>query len=206
MEASKTEQRSVIRFLVAEGNSSANICRRMKNVYGVHCLGRTALNNWCKKFRGGRTSIQDNPRPGQAHTVITDESVAAVNEIITKDRRVTTRAIVEATNLSKGSVQTIVHKHLNFRKVCAHWVPKHLSDDHKLSRMSLSMEHLFRYSRNPEFLMRIVAGDESWCHHYTPETKTMSKQWKHPSSPPPRKSMTMPSAGKVMLTFFFRSS
>ena len=40
MEASKTEQRAVIRFLVAEGDTSANICRRMKAVYGEHCVGR----------------------------------------------------------------------------------------------------------------------------------------------------------------------
>jgi histone-lysine N-methyltransferase SETMAR len=33
----------------------------------------------------------------------------------------------------------------------------------------------------------IVTGDESWVHHYQPESKRASKQWKHPSSPSNKK-------------------
>jgi hypothetical protein len=32
-------------------------------------------------------------------------------------------------------------------------------------------------------LNRIVTGDESWMHHYQPESKRASVQWKHPISP-----------------------
>jgi hypothetical protein len=34
---------------------------------------------------------------------------------------------------------------------------------------------------------RIVTGDESWVHHYQPESKHASVQWKHPSSPSAKK-------------------
>jgi hypothetical protein len=34
-----------------------------------------------------------------------------------------------------------------------------------------------------DVLARIVTGDESWVHHYQPETKRVSMQWKHPASP-----------------------
>ena len=32
-------------------------------------------------------------------------------------------------------------------------------------------------------MRRIVTGDETWIHHYDPETKQQSMQWKHASSP-----------------------
>ena len=35
-----------------------------------------------------------------------------------------------------------------------------------------------------EFLGWGVAGDESWCHHFEPELKRQSLQWKHLGSPP----------------------
>ncbi|GFS66023.1 histone-lysine N-methyltransferase SETMAR [Trichonephila clavipes] len=41
------------------------------------------------------------------------------------------------------------------------------------------------------------------CHHYEPETKRDSMQWKHASSPPPKKFRAMKSAGNVLLTVLF---
>jgi hypothetical protein len=54
-------------------------------------------------------------------------------------------------------------------------------------------------------LNRIVTGDESWIHHYQPELKCASMQWKHPRSPSAKKCkfVSKPSAGKVMLTVFW---
>jgi histone-lysine N-methyltransferase SETMAR len=45
--------------------------------------------------------------------------------------------------------------------------------------------------------------DECWIYLYDPETKEMSKQWKHTTSPPPRKAKVQKSAGKVMLSVFW---
>ena len=53
------------------------------------------------------------------------------------------------------------------------------------------------------FMRRIVTGDETWIHHYDPETKQQSMQWKHASSPSPRKFKVQASAGKIMCTFFW---
>jgi len=53
-----------------------------------------------------------------------------------------------------------------------------------------------------QFLFNIVAGDESWIHHFDPEEKRLSMQYRHTSSPCPKKFKTMPSAGKILLTVF----
>jgi hypothetical protein len=52
-------------------------------------------------------------------------------------------------------------------------------------------------------LGRIVTGDETWVHYHQPETKKVSKEWRHTSSPKLKKFCSRPSAGMVMLTVFW---
>ena len=47
--------------------------------------------------------------------------------------------------------------------------------------------------------------DETWAHHFDPETKQQSKQWKHVTSPTPVKFRKIDSAGKVMASVFWDS-
>jgi hypothetical protein len=54
-------------------------------------------------------------------------------------------------------------------------------------------------------LNRIVTGDESWVHHYQPESKRASMQWKHRGSPSSKTFKVTPPAGKVVLTMFWDS-
>lgn len=62
------------------------------------------------------------------------------------------------------------------------------------------------FKRNPnQFLRRFVTVDETWIHHYTPETKIQSGQWILPGERAPKKAQTVQSAGKVMATVFWDS-
>ena len=45
--------------------------------------------------------------------------------------------------------------------------------------------------------------DETWIHHYTPETKEQSKQWLEAGSRAPLKVKTVQSAGKVIASVFW---
>jgi len=51
----------------------------------------------------------------------------------------------------------------------------------------------------------LFTGDETWIHHWDPESKLDSMQWKHVQSSPPNKFRTQPSAGKVIVTIFWDS-
>jgi len=63
------------------------------------------------------------------------------------------------------------------------------------------------FKRNPkEFLQRFVTVDETWIHHYTPETKEQSKQWTKSGESAPKKAKTVSSAGKIMATVFWEAS
>ena len=56
-----------------------------------------------------------------------------------------------------------------------------------------------------KFVWHIVTGDETWIHHWDPESKQESMQWRHVSPPPPRKIKPQPSAGKIMAAIFWDS-
>ena len=51
--------------------------------------------------------------------------------------------------------------------------------------------------------MNIVTGDESWVHHYDPEKKRQSAEYRRPHSPVVKKFKTQPSAKKILLTLFW---
>jgi hypothetical protein len=54
-----------------------------------------------------------------------------------------------------------------------------------------------------QFLERIVTADETWLHHYEPESKAQSVAWRRPTSPVDKKFESQPSVTKIMLTLFW---
>ena len=48
-----------------------------------------------------------------------------------------------------------------------------------------------------------MTGDESWFHHFEPETKRQGMEWHHLHSPSKKKAKTVPSAAKVTGTVFW---
>jgi len=93
---------------------------------------------------------------------------------------------------------------LCYRKICARWVPQLLTEDHKGQQKAITSELLQRYQHEgDDFLHHIVTGDESWFHHFEPETKRQSMEWYHMHSPSKKKAKTVPSAVKVMGIVFW---
>ncbi|GFS08842.1 histone-lysine N-methyltransferase SETMAR [Elysia marginata] len=67
------------------------------------------------------------------------------------------------------------------------WVPRMLTDEMKMQRKTTCAELLKYYEEEgEECIHRIVTGDESWMHHYDPESKRQSMKYRHKSSPSPR--------------------
>lgn len=200
----KEEQRSVIRFLWAEGVSGAEIHRRLSVQYGSSVLPQRSVYEWIEKFRNGRTSVKHDEGAGRPFTATNEETIERSREMILLDRRLTIDEVAHRLQISHGSAYEIIHNRLGFRKVCARWVPKQLTQLHKQTRLDICKKHLDRYGNEGDnFLDRIITGDETWIHHYEPESKRQSMEWKHPNSPCKKKFKTQPSAGKLMLTVFW---
>lgn len=75
----------------------------------------------------------------------------------------------------------------------------------KSKNMLSARRWIWRYDKkmSQTFFKRLILQDESWMHHYDPETKAQSMQQKHLDSLSPKKAKVQPSAGKVMLTVFW---
>ena len=151
-------------------------------------------------FKNGQASVMDAERLEQPSTSATDEKLEEARAIILTDRRVTIEEITLQLGISQGMDYFLVHDILGFHKVAARWVPRHLTEEHKRNRQHIYSSLLERYNREG-----IITGDEIWVHHYEPETKRQSMQWKHTSSPSSKKFKSQPSAGKLMLMVFWDS-
>lgn len=164
----------------------------------------TTVHKWAKEFRQGRTSLEDDPRSGRPKSSSTPEIVQKIHEAVLQDRRLKVSDIANRMDISTERVHFILRNELDMKKLTARWVPRFLTVEQKQVRMNLSQECLARFQKNKtDFVRRFVTTDETWVHYYTPESKTQSKQWKHRSSPPPKKAMTVKSAGKVMASIFW---
>jgi hypothetical protein len=49
--------------------------------------------------------------------------------------------------VSKTTIHETVTEKLGYRKLCARWVPKKLTDDHKTKRMGSALKILTRYAQ-----------------------------------------------------------
>ena len=201
------EHRSVIKFLTKEGAAPQDIHERLVKVYGDQAPAYATVKKWAAEFKRGRQSIEDDPRSGRPVEATTPENCAAVERLVLKNRRLKVNQIAETLGISHGSVERILHGKLGMSKVCARWIPRMLTSVQKADRVDASSELLGSYRSDPaDFCSRIVTGDETWLHHWDPETKQESMQWKHFDSPRPKKFRTQPSAGKIMATIFWDSS
>ena len=73
-------------------------------------------------------------------------------------------------------------------KVSARWVRRMLNGDQKRSGLEISRYLLSRSEIDPEeFMDLVVTQDETLTHHFDPESKKQSMQWKHSGSTPPKK-------------------
>ena len=150
------------------------------------------------------SSVTDSPQPGQEHGVVTPEAIAAVEAIVKENCCVIVNEITTHPDMSHGSAHHIIHDVLQFHKVSARWVPGQLTAELKEQHVDACQELLKHFEAEDDgFLGRIVTGDETWVHYHQPETKKASQEWRHTSSPKPKKFRTQPSAGKVILTLFW---
>ncbi|XP_029636911.1 uncharacterized protein LOC115212213 [Octopus sinensis] len=161
---------------------------------------------WVNEFKHGRESVIDYPRLGRPPTATTKDTPDPALGMIMQDRRISCPQIAETLGISTERADNIVTKELGFSKVFARRIPRLLTPEQKRTRCILSTSNLELFETDEvNFLARFITMDESWVHHYQPEAKEQSKQWKHASSPTPKKARVNSSASKVMALVFLNS-
>ncbi|GBM51790.1 Histone-lysine N-methyltransferase SETMAR [Araneus ventricosus] len=201
----KCEVRGVMRFLWTKKLSAAEIHRELCAVFGPNIMSEGVVRQWVRFFKDGRTNIHDESRSGRP-SVVSADLIKEIDEKIRLLRNFTISQLSEhRPNISRTvSYETVTGK-LGYRKFCARWVPKMLTEIHKTSRMGAALEFLSRYHTDGEgILNRTVTGDETWVAHINVETKQQSMAWGHTGSPTRlRKARQTLSARRLMVTVFW---
>jgi len=63
---------------------------------------------------------------------------------------VTIDEVANHFEISHGSAYDIIHNRLGFCKVCARWVPKQLTEEHRNNRVAICQHLLDRYANEGE--------------------------------------------------------
>jgi len=71
--------------------------------------------------------------------------------------------------------------------------------------LEICQDLLGRLEIEPNFLHKVITGDESWMFDYDPETKRHSEEWHMKSSPRLKKARMSRSRVKSMIIVFFDS-
>lgn len=200
----KVEYRAVIKYLTLKGLTPTQIHADMVETLVDNAPSFATVKRWAAEFKRGRESIEDDPRSGRPSTATTTENIDRVHKMVMDDRRLTVRYIAEIIGICQERVHHILTNELEMTKVSARWVPRLLTPDQKRTRLDMSRENLELFEADPDgFIERFLTMDECWVHHFEPETKKQSMQWKHTFSPPPKKAKVVSSAGKVMASVFW---
>jgi hypothetical protein len=142
-------------------------------------------------------------RSGRPSTSWNANVIENVRSLILEDHRLSVQEIADEVGISTGSAHSIVTEDLHMCRVVAKFVPKLLSQEQQQLHFEVTLDMLECTNEDPEFLKTMIIGDEMWVYGYDPEMKMQSPQWKHSSSPRPKKAQQVQSKVKVLLTVFY---
>lgn len=136
------------------------------------------MYRWHKQFQRRDFNLSDDSRSGRPVEAVSSKSVAAVKKLLKIDRHITYKQIEELLKISAPSIRTILHDHLQVRKVCTLWVPHLLTAAQMEGRKKWCQKMLtmFDNGKSPS-VNSIVTGDESWLYYYDVKSKSKNKVW-----------------------------
>ncbi|QQP51848.1 Uncharacterized protein FKW44_013316, partial [Caligus rogercresseyi] len=128
--------------------------------------------------------------------VRTDDFIEAVRVYVEVDRQVTMEELAIKFETSINTIFHVLHDDLGFLIKSARWIPKMLTEDHKMKRVRCAQAFLkLNFELELGFLEKIVMMDETSVSFFTPESKRGSSQWLPKGSNPPLKK-------QMVLSFF----
>jgi hypothetical protein len=91
--------------------------------------------------------------------------------------------IGEYLNIPKTAVLQILKEDLGKRRLCAHFVLRSLTPEQRKDRVTSCQDVIAMADAGKNFSNKIIAGDETCCFAYVPETKRQSSEWVGETSP-----------------------
>ena len=109
------EQRVCIKFCLKLGKNATETYTIIKTGFVDNSLSRSVTFEWFKRFKDGRQSTKDDPRPGRQSTSRNDDIVANIYKKVRNNRRLTVRKLANEARTSIGSCHKILTGNLHMR-------------------------------------------------------------------------------------------
>ena len=197
------EFRVLIKHCFLMGKNTVEAKQWLYKRYGDSAPGKSTIIDRYAEFKRGRTNTDDAERSGRPKSAVIPENITKVYKIVLDDRKLKLCEIVDTLTISEGNIFTILHKFLGIRKLFSEWMPRLLTRDQKQQRVEDSQRYLELFKRGKkDFLHRHVTMDETWIHHYSPETKRSSAEWTAVGESLLKRPKTQQWVGKVMASVF----
>lgn len=187
------------------GISAASISKELDMVWGLAAPSDTMVRNWIRNFKAGVETFKDQPRPGRSITRTNSDNISLVKAVIDVNPYASYDEIQEETLLCHGTINTIIHDHLQLRKITSRWVPHLLNDEAKQKRVNICQENLEKLESGEWRLCDILTGDECWIYLRPIKKKQSNKAWVEKGENPKIVVKRDRFEAKYMFTFFFKS-
>jgi transposase len=203
MEPNKCCQRFFVLTQSKRGFSASEILQQLQQAWedANHPALKT-IQQWLTDFKKEkRTSFDDSSRSGRP-SLIDDEKIKAVKEVIDEAPNASLRYIENELSLGKNTVHKILREKLHYKKVCSVWVPHELSAANKQQRINTAkhIRHVIS-QMGDEAYSNIAIEDETWVFFQGRGKKEDHKVWIPSNAVPPKVIKPSPMTDKKSLVF-----
>jgi len=108
------------------------------------------------RFRDRRELVDDNEIGGQTKSTQTEVNIAAVDDLVKNDRRITSRMIAESLNIPKTVVLWILKEDLGKGKLCARFVPHCLTPEQREDLVASCQDIIVMADADTNFFNKII--------------------------------------------------
>jgi len=115
--------RVYVKFCCKLGQNFKETFKLLNLAYREDCMSLTQCYEWFKRFKEGRMSVGEDPRPGWLSTSTNDDHVDRGRAVICDNRRLTVREVADEVGISIESCHQIFTDELQMRRVSAKFVP-----------------------------------------------------------------------------------
>lgn len=169
-----------IRFYVLTRHSSgvetSSIIEELTLVHGEDRIPTSrTIYGWIEAIKEGSFSLSKKTSSGRPRSVITDNLVDQVYQMVNDDPRTSVRTLADAFDTSHTNIFKILTNELQMQKVCSTWVPHELTADHKRQRVE-ACKNIMKVLK-PTNMGRYIVQDEMWVGWDIELSRSQNKTW-----------------------------
>ena len=156
--------------------------------YRENSLSKTTICRCYADVKRGRTNTEKT-RSSQVVQLrwLRPKTRKKILRIILSDPKVKLHEIADILTISNGTVFKVVHENLSMKKLYSKWVPRLLTVEQKQQRIHDWKRCLKLFTRNKkDLLRRYITMNETWIHHFTPESRRASAEWREEGESRPK--------------------